>query len=625
MAFNLNPRSWFSRESQGSSSQGTASSEPGNFGHNNPNYSAFNTIDADIAAIINTKPVIDRNVEKENQRYANPSFQLFYDNDTWAMPLSTNKNERISQYRRISKYLICDWCLDEICDDFLHEDENHNFINLKLPDRLNDEQQDILQSEFKKYMQLFNLQDNCYNYVKKFLVEGELAWENVINTKYPSLGIVGVRFLPAEYYETLVDTKTGQPVGLVFDTEKFSKDTREQYLASFNGAASVFNAISPMTYSFKFNKQTAIPLLWNQLTYINSGEFSYDNMTAYPLIEKAKQQYHRLALIEDAAIILRVTHAPERLLFNVSTGKMNPNIAEEYIRRFANELKSKKVATPDGKDAFGVYSSPTMLKSYVFGKSDGNDGTTVESVGSSANYDQMEDIEYFVRWFMKALKVPFSRYKTPENTMEKNDSISYEEYSFSRMIMRFHRRFAGGFKKSFITHLKLRNLWDKKGYELQESDINIEFVKPVLYDLYETQKLVDAKMSIYKSFKDNDEISKILVLTKILGWTDEQVKENFNLLIKEKQLIAIADYFAEQISPDNPPVDFKSPIKLKSDIDEMQKTFTGGSSGSEGGEESAEEGGESEEEGGDESGSEEAEEEEATPAKEPETPSFGLS
>lgn len=92
-------------------------------------------------------------------------------------------------------------------------------------------------------------------------------------------------------------------------------------------------------------------------------------------------------MIEDAAIILRVTHAPERLLFNVSTGKMNPNIAEEYVRRFANELKSKKVATPDGKDVFGVYSSPTMLKSYVFGKSDGNDGTSVESVGSSANYD----------------------------------------------------------------------------------------------------------------------------------------------------------------------------------------------------------------------------------------------
>lgn len=86
--------------------------------------------------------------------------------------------------------------------------------------------------------------------------------------------------------------------------------------------------------------------------------------------------------------------------------------------------------------------------------------------------------------------------------MEKNDAISYEEYAFSRMIMRFQRRFADGFKKSFITHLKLRDIWDKDGYDLLDSDIQIEFVKPVLYDLYETQKLVDAKMTIYKSFAD---------------------------------------------------------------------------------------------------------------------------
>jgi hypothetical protein len=43
-------------------------------------------------------------------------------------------------------------------------------------------------------------------------------------------------------------------------------------------------------------------------------------MITYPLIEKAKQAYYKLALLEDAAVILRVTRAPERLLFNVSTG-----------------------------------------------------------------------------------------------------------------------------------------------------------------------------------------------------------------------------------------------------------------------------------------------------------------
>lgn len=149
-------------------------------------------------------------------------------------------------------------------------------------------------------------------------------------------------------------------------------------------------------------------------------------------------------------------------------------------------MKSKKVATPNGGDVVGVYNPPTMVKNFVFGKSSANDGTTVESVGSSASYDEMADIDHFTRKVLKQFKVPWSRYKTPENTMEKNDSISYEEYTFSRMIIRFQHRFAEGFKRGFITHLKLRELWDKEGYELNESDINVEFVKPVLYDLYET-------------------------------------------------------------------------------------------------------------------------------------------
>ena len=193
-------------------------------------------------------------------------------------------------------------------------------------------------------------------------------------------------------------------------------------------------------------------------------------MIAYPLIERTKQAYHQLALLQDAAVILRVTRAPERLLFNVSTGKMNQNYADEYVRNFANGLKSKKVVTPGG-DIAGVYNPVSMLESYIFGKSDGNDGTSIESVGSSADYDQLGDIEYFLRRFMKQLKVPFSRYKTPENAMEKNDSISYEEYAFLRMIIRLQRRVALGFKKGFIVDLKLRGMWDK--YQLKESDIDI--------------------------------------------------------------------------------------------------------------------------------------------------------
>ena len=598
---------------------------------NNPNYRTFSRVNGDIQAIINSRSMISQAVERQNKVWANPSSAVLFGEDFLAMPVATNKAQRIAMYRSIASYPICSWCLDEIADDFVHEDENGDVITLRLPERLNAIQQDVVQNEFRKFMEHFRIMDEGYNIIRRFLTEGELAWENVISPNHPEKGIIGVKFLPAEYYETLVDTETGYPVGIVFDTEQFSRDKRQMFMNSFAGSAQIFNAMTEVSYSFQFSKDTCVPLLWNQVTYINSGFSSEDYLVTYPLIENAKQQYHRLALLEDAAVILRVTHAPERLLFNVSTGKMTQNFADEYVRRFAAELKSKKVASPDGNSVQGVYNPVTMLKSYVFGKSDGNDGTSVESVGSSATYDQMDDVEYFLRQLLKQFKVPWSRYKTPENTMEKNDSISYEEYAFSRMILRFQRRFASGFKKSFVTHLKLRGIWDKQGYELTESDINVQFTKPVLYDIYEQQKLVDAKMTIYNAFADKDEISKISVMKKYLGWTDQDVADNYMNIIREKQMTAVGDFFADQISEENPPIDFKSPVRLKKDVDAEEKVNSNvpeaaGGEGGEGGEGGDAGGGE--EGGGDMGGGEEGGEEppDNSPPEmpEPEEPSFGL-
>lgn len=628
MAFSWNPFKDKSTNDQTTAASGINqhnANQPGSV-RNNPNYQTFSQINKDIETIVNSKSVIGQGVQAHNQRWANPTWQTFFDENIMAMPLATNKAERIAQYRKISKYSICDWCLDEIADDFIHTDEDGEFIKLKVPQRLNQSQQNVLQNEFKKYMNLFKLKEDGYNIIKRFLIEGELAWENVISPKYPELGIVGVKFLPAEYYEILIDTKSARPVGIVFDVESLARDSREAYRSSFASSASIFNSISPTTYTFKFSKDTCIPLLFNQVTYINSGEYSSDFLISYPLVEKAKQAYYQLALMEQSAVILRVTRAPERLLFNISTGKMDQNRADEYVRRFANQLKAKKTPLGDGHDIASTYDPVTMLKYFVFGRSDGNDGTSVETVGSTADYDQLGDIEYFLRNFLKQFKIPFSRYKTPENTIERNDTISYEEHSFSMMVMRFQKRFAEGFKRGFITHLKLRDVWNKKGYELKDSDIEVDFVKPVLFDLYEVQKLVDAKMSIYKSFVDQDEISKIICMKKYLGWTDAEIEENFKMLVKEKQLVAIADWLADKISDENPPVGYESPIKLKSDLEAeeknngAQKPGSSDDAGEEGGEESgSEDAGESSDAGGGEEAGSEGE-----AAEEPAEPSFGL-
>ena len=204
MAFSLNP---FQRQKNSTTSQQVT---PQATLQTNQNYQIFKDVNNDIQRIVSQRSIVSQQVQQQ-EPLANPIWQtLGVDSDMLMMPTATNKVDRILQYRRIAKFPECDWCLDEIADEFIHEDEHGNFINLTLPDgkqNLNETRKKILQDEFRRYIDLFKLRDEGYNLIKRFLVEGELAWENVIKQSVPSMGIIGVKFLMPEYYETLIDRR----------------------------------------------------------------------------------------------------------------------------------------------------------------------------------------------------------------------------------------------------------------------------------------------------------------------------------------------------------------------------------------------------------------------------------
>lgn len=89
MAFGFN---WFSRKKP----QATVQQSTDSFARNNPNYTTFSNIDADIAQIINSHSIITRQIEQENSRYANPSWQLFTNHELAAMPMATSKVDRLN-------------------------------------------------------------------------------------------------------------------------------------------------------------------------------------------------------------------------------------------------------------------------------------------------------------------------------------------------------------------------------------------------------------------------------------------------------------------------------------------------------------------------------------------------
>lgn len=534
---------------------------------NNPNFKKFNQF-SQIEKIVADRSVLNRNLELEAAFAGTTGEEVMGENFEYSyIPVETNKKARLDQYRRISALPECDWCLEEIADDFMHTDEVGDFIklNVDIPEEnLSKERRKILNDEFAKFISFFDLENNGFELMKKLLIEGELAWENVINPKFPTLGIIGVRAIPTEYFDTLYDKVTGLKIGIFIDKHKYANDLVRLMTQSYYVNRNVFDMNLGLGGRFTFDSENCIAFLWPQVTYINSGQTTPDGLISLPIIEKAKQAYYQYTLLKDSAVILRVTRAPERLLVNINTGNLPTKAALEKVREFANKMKQRKVLnasiqnTPVGEqptpgqmntNMTNVYSPPAMNEVFVFGKSNANDGTTIENIGASADYDKIDDLKFFLKILCKQFKIPWSRVEAPESINEQSNSMSYEEYTFSRMVIRLQKRFALGLKKSFITHLKLRGLYEK--YSLQESKIKVEFVKPVLYDLAQAQQLMQIKMDMYNGATEQDEFSKTWAMKNLLKMTDDDIRENYINVMKEKVWLAAAEYYAGKVDDEH--------------------------------------------------------------------------
>jgi len=528
----------------------------------NPNMEEFSKL-SDEDSLDN---IIDKHsvIGTDTEGYMNQPFASYQ--NLLYMPIITDKAERIKQYRNISKYPEVDWCIEEIADDFPHLNENNDILKLIINESSkvseNDKRKNVLNDEFEHFINLFNFDKDLFTLVKNFVTEGEIAYENVIDPKNPDKGIIALKYLPTEYYETLIDTKNNKPVGIYFDLASLEIDHNMLVSGSYNSSQKYFSAINSGTSYTKNDKM--IPLLWSQLTYIASNNTNASNTIHYPIIEKCKNVYHQLSLMHDAAIILRVTRAPERLLFNISTGSMADKVSKNYVKRFVEDFKSKKTVDSNG-DIGKAYNPRTMLESYFFWKSEESNGTEISSVGGTATYDQIDDIEYFLIRLFKMFKVPFTRFKQPENTMERDESITYEEYSFFKQIIRIQNTFAFALKESFITHLKLRKLWDK--YDLKYRDIEVKFTPPALYEMYQSSKLLQIKSESYDLLADKEEFSKRIAMKKVFGMDDAEIDENFKEVEKEMLQQSVIEYYQGKIT-DLGPEEPSPSIKWAKDPDE---------------------------------------------------------
>ena len=438
-----------------------------------------------------------------------------------------DKTRRLVDYRRMAAYAEIADCLDEICDECIVKDENDNIATFELRGEYPKEVKDRLQKEFKKYIEIFDLEDNGWEYFRRFLTDGEIYLENIIDQKRPELGVIGIVDLPSELINPVYQNVQNELVkGFLLRRP---------------------NVESALTSNNKQEKEELLFLQSSQVTYIHSGIWNEVKTIRLPYIENCKRAYRILSLIEDSVVIYRMVRAPERLKFKIFTGNMSPPKAESYVKRVMQQYWSKKNFDPaQGGRVTNVYDPQSMLDSYFFAKDLQGNGHDVETLASGGNLGEIKDLDYFLTKLYKSLKIPNSRFMTADNVFKDGAEITRDELRFARFIIRLQRQFSVGIRNSFIVHLKLKNLW--KDYKLRENAINIDFNIPTSFMAIREQQLLKMKFENFQSATQNAAISPSYAMKHYLGMSEEQMKENREWMRRDAALT----WETEQIKSSGP-------------------------------------------------------------------------
>ena len=441
--------------------------------------------------------------------------------------IDTDKIKRLADYRIMASYAEISHALDEICDEMLVKDDRGNFINLDIPEKLDDVIKKELTKNFNHIVELLNFENKGWEYCRALLIDAEIYFENVINDKKKEAGIIGLVQIPTEHINPIFDNVQNMIIKGYLLRKPVPKD--DPVKGNMPNKANRGPAGGPLKDSLEL-----IPLEKHQVTYFHSHMWNENKTIRLPYLEVARRAYKQLSLIEDSIVIYRLVRAPERLVFYVDVGNMPAAKAEQYLKRLMQNYWSKRTYDSTQGKSVNIYDPQSMLDSFWFAKRNGSDGTKVDTLKGGENLGKLEDLNYFVNKLYKALRVPTSRLD-PTTGFKDGAEILREELKFAKLIQRLQRHLAVTIKETYITHLKLKGLWEE--YKLKENDIHVHFNAPSHFAAVRDQQLVELKTkNIQNLIGAADNISKTYAIKKYLNWSDEELKANREWLKKDAAL-----------------------------------------------------------------------------------------
>jgi hypothetical protein len=458
------------------------------------------------------------------------SFNQFYTNHINVE--FENERARIFHYRQMAEMPEVADVIEDAVIESTHEDTIGNLITLEIRDKELESNSNIVKNIQEEFDDLFynriDIKEAMWDMLRTYYIDGRVYYERLIHSAKSSNGVIGIKKLPTETMDYLYDPKTGKVIA---------------YFQYLNEKGKKYNSIDAARQD-----NNVIVFYPEQIGFVNYGVYGKSKTQILGYLEKSKQPFNQLKLLETSVIIYRLVRSPERLVFRIDTGNMPKDKAMKFVENIKQKFTKKITydsATGQMSNSPEVFS---VLENFFLPQSADGRGSQIDSIGGNpAGFAELDDIYYFARKLYRSLKYPMSRVSAQESKSESDivfggtnaGEIQRDEIKWSKFLERHQMKFCSEFVDLFLLHLDFKGL--KKEYDLDRSKIHISLTAPNNYKDQMAQQLLTTQMSNYSTLASNVEFSKSFLQKTYLKWDDDMIKQNAEGFKLDKELLPKED------------------------------------------------------------------------------------
>ena len=462
----------------------------------------------------------------------------------------------IRRYLEIAQYPDCDTAIDEICNEAIVVEEDEKTVTVNLDDvKISDSIKKKISDEFENIIHLLDFRNKGHEIFRMWYIVGRIHYNVIVDENNPKNGIHELRRI---------------------DPRKIRKVNVVKKKKNENGVEVVVDIDSHFIYNDKGLNDTTdgIKLPKDSVLYSSSGVIDYNTGMTLSYLHKAVKIVNQLKMMEDSAVIYRITRSPERRVFYVDTGSLPKIKAEQYVSDIMNKFRNKIVYDSTTGEIKTNRNHLSTVEDYFMARREGGKGTEIQTLPGLQNPNAIEDIEYFQNKLFQALNVPISRLKGESGfSLGRATEISRDEIKFNKFIQRIRNRFAEIFLDALRIQLILKGIINSDEWEEIAKNIRFDFNRDNYFAELKDSEIIKDRLSVLEIVDPfvGKYFSLEWVKKNVLQMTDEDIETINKEMLNDRQIeIDLAHHRGEvQVAQMAPELEFQQEQQLQTMAKEM--------------------------------------------------------